>query len=318
MKALLIAQGHSPSTDNIITAFKERGHDLTVMRYWENGEQSAEIVDGKFVYKDTTIDPAAFDAAMLRSWGTAPLGAEFLKACEMEGVTTLNPTPRTAVTNSKVESAELFMLNDISFPETLTYDKRIHKKKNNTQANAKINFMCAEREIGPPPYVFKTDYGCRGMGVRFISTIKELNEALDETRGAIKPGWLLQEFIGNAGQPISHYRVLVSEDKAFAQSILFTANSPLTPSNGSKGAKSEFIKTPDDIHDLAVKATKTTGLNFASVDIMRREDGTPVILEVNDSPATDRFDVKGLKASEAAVIALENQYQEEYGLDIAS
>ncbi|MFQ6080978.1 MAG: RimK family alpha-L-glutamate ligase [Candidatus Bathyarchaeia archaeon] len=44
------------------------------------------------------------------------------------------------------------------------------------------------------------------------------------------------------------------------------------------------IRLPEDLQELALRATKSMGLLYAGVDILETENG-PVLLEVNGSPS---------------------------------
>ena len=298
MKFLLLAQDNSASTNNIIGAFEQLGHEVDVVLYHEGGQQRCHIIekdDQKLLsYQGREIDPKDYDGAKLRSWGTAALGAELLEVCEEAGIPVLNETSRTTIMNSKIVSARLFAaIEGISFPKTVTF--------RNSSNDAKKTLAQATEKLGQGIYVFKADYGTRGSGIHFVETPNDLAQAIS-TLPTDNPGFLLQQFIGSMNEPISHYRVLVSKTQGVTkEAIKFTAQRPLYPSNGSTGSAAVFIPLSDGFKHAAEIAAKHSGLTFCGVDMMEDENGHPVILEVNDGPATNRFDDQGHEASLSSV-----------------
>lgn len=304
MNALLLAQGHSASTDNIIAAFKERGHNLDVVYYHDNlnagGVPTAHITSSGFLDDGKLIAPSDYDIAMLRCWGTAPIGARFLAECEKAGVTVLNPTADTAVMNSKIASARLFRRSSVPFPKSLVYEGSVH---------ARQTFNFAAKGLGTTPIVFKADYGTHGKAIRFISNPDDLQNSIDDF-APHNPGFVLQEFIGDPHAPISHYRAIVNQEFCLGKGFRLTAPQPNHASNRAQGAAAQLVDLPEDVKNTAVQAAIVSKLAFSGVDIMLRTDGTPVVLEVNDSPATNGFDEAGINASRESVLALEERHQQ--------
>ena len=131
------------------------------------------------------------------------------------------------------------------------------------------------QEIGYP-LVIKEAYGSFGEQVYLAYDENEANSIIDSLG---YKDFLLQEFIESSkGRDV---RVNVVGDKAIVSMLRenkddFRSNI----SNGGTGKKYDSDKT---FLDLAIKATKALGLDFAGVDVMFGKDG-PIICEVNSNP----------------------------------
>jgi len=125
-----------------------------------------------------------------------------------------------------------------------------------------------------------------------------------EVKPSKQSGFVLQEFVGSADQPITHYRVIVTGDQAFPTAMKVTAPSSLQVSNIFNGGTAEYIATNDTLAKRAQDATQASGLSVAGVDIMKvQRDGSDdyVVLEVNDGPGTKTFDKAGFALSQHIV-----------------
>ena len=293
MKFLLLAQNNSPNVKNIISAFGQLNHDVDIVLYHEDGQQQCHVIEkdnGNLLsYKGREIDPKNYDGAQLWSWGTADIGRELLRVCEQAGIPVLNETSKTAVMDSKIKSAKLFSAAlNVSFPKTVIFEQG---------SDAVQALKLATEKLGKGLYVFKADYGALGKGIAFIKSLENLESAIS-TLPKHNPGFLLQEFVGASDRPISHYRVIVSQQHGpINEAIKFTAQHPLHPSNGSAGGNAEFVPLLDKFRYTAVQATRISNLTFSGIDLMEDRHGNPVLLEVNDGPGTKRFDDRGHNAS---------------------
>ena len=55
--------------------------------------------------------------------------------------------------------------------------------------------------------------------------------------------------------------------------------------NVAQGARCEAVPPGGDLGELAERAARAIGLDYAGVDLMRGRDGAPVVIEVNGIPA---------------------------------
>ena len=98
---------------------------------------------------------------------------------------------------------------------------------------------------------------------------------------------MLQEFIPNDGD----YRVLVLGDKVLGVMKRSSQSIEEFRNNYSAGGKVEVATLPENIYQLAVKATRVCGLAVAGVDVAFRNNNfdQPVIWEVNKGPQFKGF-----------------------------
>lgn len=285
-KIAILAQGVSPSVDGLKKAFIDKGHNVDVLRYCDdqfkpiiyssNAAERAFLTD-----KDgNKINPENYQGAILWSWGTASMGASLLNVFERAGVSVLNSTAQTRVTDSKVDLTRLFNRISISVPKTLCFENPDVSNISDSVAQC----------IGAPPYVLKHDYGTGGKKVFFLDSLESLMAEIaripeDKTR------FIVQEFIGDHKKPIQHFRVLVIGDKVFPKLLTLTAPDVLKPSNVAAGGSAQIgdIAADSEMAALAIAAFKAAGLNVSGVDIMRHVDGRLVVLEANDGPGLKTY-----------------------------
>ena len=131
------------------------------------------------------------------------------------------------------------------------------------------------KEIGFP-MVVKEAYGSFGEQVYLASDLASLNRIVDAIG---YKDFLIQEFIASSkGKDV---RINVVGGKAIVSMLRENDND--FRSNISSGGHGFLFQPSKEFVDLALKATKTFGLDFAGVDVMFGEDG-PIICEVNSNP----------------------------------
>ncbi|MEE9373726.1 MAG: RimK family alpha-L-glutamate ligase [Saprospiraceae bacterium] len=156
------------------------------------------------------------------------------------------PVPKTAITN-----------NYYSFPNIIKY-------------------------IGKFPMIIKLLQGTHGLGVIKADNYK-ISESIMEAFFKTKQKVLLQEFIAeSSGEDV---RAFVVGNKVVA-AMMRKAKPGEFRSNLHRGATSQKIQLTDEEENVALKATKTMGLNIAGVDMLRSSRG-PLIMEVNASPGLE-------------------------------
>ena len=130
-------------------------------------------------------------------------------------------------------------------------------------------------EIGYP-MVIKEAYGSFGEQVYLANNEKEANEIID--RIGYKD-FLMQEFIASSkGKDI---RINVVGNHAIVSMLRENKND--FRSNISSGGFGSLYQPKQEYIDLAIKAVKALGLDFAGVDVLFGKDG-PIICEVNSNP----------------------------------
>ena len=141
---------------------------------------------------------------------------------------------------------------------------------------SKLGFVDAvTREVGWP-IVIKEAYGSFGEQVYLARNMEEAEKIISQIG---YHDFLMQEFIASSkGKDI---RINVVGDKVIASMLRENKND--FRSNISNGGTGVNFAPEQDYIDLAIKATKSLGLDFAGVDVMFGKDG-PIICEVNSNP----------------------------------
>lgn len=292
----LVTNDHNLTAANLIEALHNTEHQIDVVPYYNDDSNQCHITDTPqghaLVFKGQIYSPSNYDGVMLWCWGTAALGRKFLKIFEDQGVEVLNSTEYTKITDSKIDIARVFKLAQVPSPVTLVFEGGV------------INVEQIQQVLGEGPYVFKADYGTQGLGVEFpksIADVEKLAQRLLQDN-PISRGFILQEFIGNPNQPITHYRLLVIGDEVIPITMKVTAKQELCVSNVAAGGQVEFIPLTNEMREITLAATRASGLRMAGVDLMMRDKtGEIVVLEVNDGPGTKTFDQSGYQASHKTV-----------------
>ena len=246
MKVLFLVENtESKTAINLINALKKTGHCVDIIAYFEGGRNQCSLLkeDGQLTlcYKSKKYLPSDYDGAFLWCWGTATLGRSYLRTFEDHGVTVLNSTYHTEITDSKVKLAKLFQGGSVRMPRTICFE---------TGANLNTIYNL-EDTLGPAPYVFKPNYGTQGAGVCFVSAIDEIKQLAESLRFKYSNdyGFILQELIGNPCQPICHFRVLVIGEDIVPTAIKATASKLMNVSNISDGANICLLYTSPSPRD---------------------------------------------------------------------
>lgn len=303
MKTLFLVEDENNETaSNLINAFKrnENIDSVDVISYFSDKKNQSSIIHingtPALLYKNKTYSPLDYDAALLWSWGTADLGRKYLRIFEDNGVPVLNSSYTTEVTDSKIGFTKKLQKNNIKTPKTMFFETALSIHSIST----------IKEKLGDPPYVFKSDYGTQGSGIRFADSETDIIKFAKELQGnnSNHQAFLVQQFIGNCEKPIFHYRVFVIGNEVLPKAIKITAQTPLAPSNIARGGDVAFVDINPYLKTLALNATRTADLKVAGVDIMVAYNGDTedaVVIEVNDGAGTKTFDRHGLKASESVV-----------------
>ncbi|KAF5428968.1 tetrahydromethanopterin:alpha-L-glutamate ligase [Candidatus Methanophagaceae archaeon] len=128
--------------------------------------------------------------------------------------------------------------------------------------------------------IVKPIFGSQGKGIYKLETsqpdLKQKLATLLKARGVL----YLQEFVPNPGRDI---RVFVVGEEALG-AIYRVSQQGSFISNLSQGGTPHKCELTDEIEQLAIRATKAVGADFAGVDLIESKDGL-VLLEVNATPS---------------------------------
>lgn len=128
--------------------------------------------------------------------------------------------------------------------------------------------------------IVKPIFGSQGEGIFKLESsqpdLKPKLTALLKERGVL----YLQEFVPNPGRDI---RVFVIGEEAIG-AIYRVSRSGSFISNLSQGGTPVACEVTEEMQELAVRATKAVGADFAGVDLIEGEEGL-FLLEVNATPS---------------------------------
>ncbi|MBZ9966332.1 RimK family alpha-L-glutamate ligase [Mesorhizobium sp. BR1-1-2] len=137
----------------------------------------------------------------------------------------------------------------------------------------------AARELPEGPLVLKPLFGAQGRGIRLIRTLSDL-PAADEVNSV----YYLQHYVSRAGPPFRDFRVFICASETVA---MMSRSSDDWITNVNRGGVPEPVSGHGEaeLAALAVAASAAVGADFAGVDIVRADDGSLFVLEVNSMPA---------------------------------
>ena len=190
---------------------------------------------------------------------------------EKEGVRLFNSTRSVLLCDNKILMYQELANKGIRIPRTFIAPKTF-EGLNYSKRDFLNNVI---DEIGFPMIV-KEAYGSFGEQVYLANNKESLNKIVNSID---YKDFLLQEFIASSkGKDI---RINVVGDKAIV-SMLRENENDFRSNISSGGSGTKFDPKPEYL-DLAVKASKALGLDFAGVDVLFGKDG-PIICEVNSNP----------------------------------
>lgn len=130
------------------------------------------------------------------------------------------------------------------------------------------------------PIIVKESYGSMGKGVYLAKSEDELFDLMQKLK--LKPH-LFQRYV--KAEKGTDYRVIVIGEKAVAS--MKRHNDLDFRSNIARGGYGEKIDLPKEFIALAEKCAKELGLDYCGVDILKDEQGEPVVCEVNSNAFFD-------------------------------
>jgi RimK family alpha-L-glutamate ligase len=133
-------------------------------------------------------------------------------------------------------------------------------------------------EVGTdPPLVLKPLFGSQGRGLVLVRNAGDL--PAPDVVGEV---YYLQRFVGGEGPDHRDFRVFVIAGEPVA-AMARCGESWIT--NVKRGGKPVPTPLDRELAELGAAAATAVGASFCGVDILRRENGAPYVLEVNSMPA---------------------------------
>ncbi|HDL4648609.1 TPA: RimK family alpha-L-glutamate ligase [Mannheimia haemolytica] len=234
----------------------------------ENGEFKIYYQAGES-YDNNRPEPVLlpnYDGILPRfGTGSTEMGCSALRHFEAKGIPVLNHSAAFALARDKWRTLQKLAKHNLPVPNTNFAGHLVSVK-------SQLNQFAF-------PLISKVLNGSQGNGVMLFEG-KNNAEAVLATFRQVNEPYLCQQFVGEAkGQDIRAF-VIGNEVVAAMSRTSVTGD---FRANIHQGGTAQPIELTQMERALAIKATKTIGLDIAGVDFLRTEKGV-VILEVNASP----------------------------------
>ena len=221
-------------------------------------------------------------------WDKDILLAQYLESL---GIPVFNSSKSIALCDDKRLTYMALLDSDIPMPKTLiapfTYDNIGY---NNFTFLEKV-----EAEL-TYPMVVKEAFGSFGMQVYLVQNHEEMVAKLQEI--SPKPV-IFQEFLAEfQGTDV---RLQVVGDEVVASMLRYSVNGDFRANVTIGGKMQKYTPTKEQC-DMAIKATKALGLDFAGVDLLFGPDERPVLCEVNSNAHFKTiFDCTGINVADKII-----------------
>lgn len=270
---LLASNPELYSNKRLIEAGANRGHEMVFLDikqcYMKLDAETPEVhYRGGWILND-------LDAVIPRIRPSMTFyGSALTRHFESIGVYPLNQSTAINYSRDKLYSLQLLQRKGLDIPTT-------------GFASSPIDTADLIDMVGGAPLIVKLLEGTQGRGVVLAET-RKAGESVINAIKSLNANLLVQEFIKEAqGKDL---RCFVIDGKVIA-SIERRAAPGEFRANLHQGGTAALVRITPEERRLAIKATKTMGLQVAGVDIIRSSRG-PLLLEINSSP--------GLEGIEAA------------------
>lgn len=263
MKIAYFNTAWAESGDRFISSAERKAVEVTPI-YYSQLEFRAEVGKWEMYFEKTPL--CQFDIFYFRNVGdkneALPLLLEYAKKNNIPIVDEYLSWLGGAMRKKKSSEAALLLREGVDYAKTY-YAGSIARIKQIVKKEKK-------------PVVVKATGGRHGTSTFLIKDEKDLQKALS---GRESSQFLVQEYLPNDGD----YRLflvgykLVAGFKRQKKEDKLILNRSLGPS--------QAIEIPDNVRQLAEKATKILGVEVAGIDaVVDERSGKPMIIEANQSP----------------------------------
>lgn len=223
------------------------------------------------------------------------------KYLEGQGLRLFNSADSIALCDDKAMTHITLANSGIKMPKTI-----IAPFTYNNIGYTNLEFVKeAEEQLGYP-MVIKECFGSFGAQVYLANNHEETLEIIKKIDG--RP-FLFQEFMfAYAG---SDLRLQVVGDKVVASMLRYSVNGDFR-ANITNGGKMEKYAPSEEQVEMAVKAAKLLGLEFAGVDLLFGNSEEPVLCEVNSNAHFKNIhDCTGVNAADCIFTHIRNILRQE-------
>lgn len=272
------------STNRLVEAAKQRGHDVRVIDVLRCNMNMATSHPSIHYRGEDLMN---FDAVIPRIGASITFyGTAVVRQFEMMGVYSVNESVALSRSRDKLRSVQLLSRKGIGLPVT-------------GFAHAPDDVRDLIKMVGGAPVVIKLLEGTQGIGVVLAETQKAAESVIEAFMG-LSANILVQEFIKEAGG--ADIRCLVVGGKVVAAMKRQAAAGEFR-SNLHRGGSAEVVRITPEERSMATRAASVMGLNVAGVDLLRSNHGA-VVMEVNSSPGLEGIETATGKDVAGMIIAL--------------
>lgn len=234
-------------------------------------------------YKNEVLKPCDILIPRLDQDQNVDLEISIIKQFQLMGIKVLNDYLSTSKAKNKLRTLQLLHEKKIPMPRSIIVRK--------------LEYLDgAIEKVGGYPIILKTPFGTWGRGVVIVESRRSLYSALDLIWYKLSSNiMIIQEYIAESSG--IDYRAFVVGGKVVA-AMKRTAQEGEFRANLHQGGEGKKIYLTKDEQKIAIKATKTLGLDIGGVDILRAGRGS-LVIEVNACPgltgitAASKVDVAG-------------------------
>lgn len=236
-------------------------------------------------------------AAMVR--GIAPgsleqitLRMDVLHTLAELNIPVFNPASAIEHTVDKARTSLRLHLAGLNTPRTWACENRILAREIASQQFSKDIAL-----------VIKPLFGCQGKGIEKITNLEQFD--------AIKPvgdAFYMQEYIAPFVKDLwQDWRLMVVDSEVCAA---MSRRSQHWITNFAQGADCFATTVTPEMEQLAIKATQAVQADYAGVDLIRNQDGSYTVLEVNSVPAwKGLYQATGINVAQHLAQALAKRIQ---------
>lgn len=279
------------STDRLVNAAQERGHDVRVVDYLRCVMNIASHRP-RVIYQDAELD---CDVIIPRIGASHTFyGTAVVRQFEMMNVLSANSSVAISRSRDKLRSLQILSREGVGMPVT-------------GFAHSPKDIQGVIDMVGGAPLVVKLLEGTQGVGVVLAETDKAAESVISAFRN-LDANILVQEFIKEAGG--ADIRAFVVGDRVVA-SMLRQGPPGEFRSNLHRGGDAQRVKLTPEERTCAKRAAKALGLRVAGVDMLRSNHG-PLIMEVNSSPGLEGIEEStGVDVASKIIEHLEKRHAEQ-------
>ena len=288
--AILSANPNLYSTNRLVQAAQERGHEVNVINHnhcyvaMETGNNNVFLGDEELLDYQAIIPRIGASVTFY--------GSSIIRQFEVKHVYTTLSSLALVRSRDKLRATQVLAKHGIGIPKTV-----FAKQPRDVQNLIKT--------VGGPPLIVKLLEGTQGLGVVLAET-KSAAKSVIEAFYGLNANILVQEFIKEAGG--ADIRVLVVGGKVIA-AYKRQGQEGEFRSNLHRGGQGEKVRLSAAEKRTAIVATKALGLNIAGVDMLRSDRG-PLVLEVNSSPGFEGVEkVTGVDVAGQIIEYVERQIE---------